>query len=60
MSNDVKVEITLLGYIIFRDLSPAGDGSRLHAVLHPGVSDAPALAPVHRVGGTCCSRVAHK
>lgn len=39
----VKVEITLLGYIIFRDLSPNGDGSRLHAVIHPGVPEAPVL-----------------
>lgn len=28
------------------DLSPMGDGSRLHAVLHPGVADAPVLALV--------------
>lgn len=39
----VKVELSLLGYIVFRDLSPAGDGSRLHAVLHPGLPDAPVI-----------------
>lgn len=39
----VKVELTMLGSIVFRDLSPSGDGSRLHAVLHPGIPDAPVL-----------------
>jgi len=39
----VKVEMTLLGHIVFRDLSPTGDGSRLHAVLHPGMPDTPVL-----------------
>lgn len=48
----VKVEITLLGYIIFRDLSPNGDGSRLHAVLHPGVPDAPVLRQGEQVSGS--------
>lgn len=39
----IKVEMTLLGHIVFRDLSPTGDGSRLHAVLHPGMPDTPVL-----------------
>lgn len=39
----VKVELTMLGSIVFCDLSPSGDGSRLHAVLHPGIPDAPVL-----------------
>lgn len=39
----VKAELHLLGYIIFKDLSPDGDGSRLQAVLHPGLPETPAL-----------------
>ncbi|CAE8598021.1 unnamed protein product, partial [Polarella glacialis] len=39
----VKVELTLLGHIVFRDLFADCDGSRLHAVLHPGLPDAPVI-----------------
>lgn len=35
----VRVELQLLGYFIFKDLSPEGDGSRLHSVLHPGLPE---------------------
>ena len=48
----VKVELTLLGYIIFRDLSPSGDGSRLHAVLHPGVPEGSVLRRGDAVSGS--------
>eukprot|EP00931_Biecheleriopsis_adriatica_P115095 TRINITY_DN90932_c0_g1_i1.p1 TRINITY_DN90932_c0_g1~~TRINITY_DN90932_c0_g1_i1.p1 ORF type:complete len:668 (-),score=195.74 TRINITY_DN90932_c0_g1_i1:55-2058(-) len=47
----VKVELTLLGSIVFRDLSPNGDGSRLHAVLHPGLPDAPVIRRGDLVSG---------
>lgn len=39
----IRVELTMLGSIVFHDLSPNGDGSRLHGVLHPGIPDAPVL-----------------
>lgn len=39
----VKAELQLLGFIIFRDVSPAGDGAKLHAVLHPGLPEAPII-----------------
>lgn len=39
----VRAELQLLGFVTFRDLSPEGDGSKLHGVLHPGLQDAPVL-----------------
>uniref|UniRef100_A0A7S4W9P5 Peptidylprolyl isomerase n=1 Tax=Alexandrium monilatum TaxID=311494 RepID=A0A7S4W9P5_9DINO len=39
----VKVELQLLGVIPYRDVSPEGDGSKIHAVLHPGLPDAPVI-----------------
>jgi len=41
LQRGVRAEITMLGYIPFRDRSAEGDGSKLHAVLHPGVPEAP-------------------
>jgi hypothetical protein len=41
----VRVELQLLGVLTFRDLSPQGDGSYLHGVLHPGLQEA---GPVRR------------
>mmetsp|Transcript_29069 Transcript_29069/g.66863 ORF Transcript_29069/g.66863 Transcript_29069/m.66863 type:complete len:677 (-) Transcript_29069:30-2060(-) len=36
----VRVELHMLGYVIYKDVSSAQDGSRLHGVLHPGLADA--------------------
>mmetsp|Transcript_81808 Transcript_81808/g.213385 ORF Transcript_81808/g.213385 Transcript_81808/m.213385 type:complete len:696 (+) Transcript_81808:3-2090(+) len=39
----VRAELQLLGYVVFRDVSPDGDGAKLHSVLHPGLPDAPVV-----------------
>jgi len=39
----VRAELHLMGYVIFKDVSPDGDGSKLHSVLHPGLPDAPVI-----------------
>lgn len=48
----VRVELQLLGYIPFRDVSPDGDGAKLHAVLHPGLPDAPVIRRGDMVRGS--------
>lgn len=39
----VRVELELLGFVVFRDVSQGCDGSKLHAVLHPGFPDQPVI-----------------
>jgi len=39
----VRVELQLLGVIVFKDVSPTRDGGKLHGVLHPGLPEAPLI-----------------
>jgi len=48
----VKVELFMLGYILVRDLSPDGDGARLHGVLHPGLPDSPVIQRGNLIRGS--------
>mmetsp|Transcript_82340 Transcript_82340/g.233265 ORF Transcript_82340/g.233265 Transcript_82340/m.233265 type:complete len:679 (-) Transcript_82340:97-2133(-) len=43
MQRGVRVELQLLGVIPYRDVSPDGDGAKLHCVLHPGLPEAPVI-----------------
>jgi len=48
----VKVELQLLGFIVFKDVSPKRDGGKLHAVLHPGLAEAPVIRKGDLVRGS--------
>lgn len=48
----VRVELTCLGFTPFRDVSPNRDASVLHAVLHPGSSDAPVIKRGDEIRGS--------
>lgn len=52
MQRGVRVEFTCLGFTPYRDVSPNRDASVLHAVLHPGSSDAPLIKQGDEIRGS--------